>query len=62
MTDYHLVGDGDFQKQLDTIYQMAVDHCRANQIPLHMDGLTRHLLKFPADYEYPSGLFGPSNI
>ena len=55
ITDYRLAGPGDIPVQLDTVYQMAKEHCQATKTPLHMDGLTRHLLKFAADYEYPTG-------
>ncbi|CAE7235007.1 unnamed protein product [Symbiodinium necroappetens] len=50
-----LAASGDFQAQLDSIYNMAREHCQATKTPLHMDNLTRHLIKFPGDYEYPSG-------
>eukprot|EP00439_Symbiodinium_sp_Y106_P043807 s7781_g5.t1 len=55
ITDYRLAGPGDIPVQLDTVYQMAKEHCQATKTPLHMDGLTRHILKFAADYEYPTG-------
>ncbi|CAE7423345.1 unnamed protein product [Symbiodinium necroappetens] len=55
LSDYGLVGDGNFQTQLDAIYELLKSHCQTANIALHMDGLTRHLLKFPGDYEFPVG-------
>ncbi|CAE7844866.1 unnamed protein product, partial [Symbiodinium necroappetens] len=55
ITDYSLVGSGDIPQQLDAIYALAVRHCKATNTALHMDGLTRHLLSFSADYDYPVG-------
>ena len=58
ITDYGLVGDGNFQVQLDAIYELLVAHCKTKNIPLHMDGLTRNLLAFKGDYQFPVGLLG----
>ncbi|CAE7208233.1 unnamed protein product [Symbiodinium sp. CCMP2592] len=55
LTDYGLVGDGNFQVQLDAIYELLASHCKTKNIPLHMDGLTRNLLAFKGDYQFPVG-------
>ncbi|CAE7036774.1 unnamed protein product [Symbiodinium sp. CCMP2456] len=55
ITDYALAGPGDIPTQLDAIYVLAVQHCKATKTPLHMDALTRHLLGFAADFDYPVG-------
>ena len=50
-----MAGPGDVPVQLNAIYEMAEKYCKSQTIPLHMDGLTRHLLKFSSDAEYPTG-------
>ncbi|CAE7211121.1 unnamed protein product [Symbiodinium sp. CCMP2592] len=55
ITDYHLAGAGDIPQQLQAIYALMAKHCKDTATPLHMDGLTRHLLSFPGDYAYPVG-------
>ncbi|CAE7259534.1 unnamed protein product [Symbiodinium sp. CCMP2592] len=42
---------GDIPVQLTAIYEMASEYCKSQNIPLHMDALTRHLLKFSGDAE-----------
>ena len=49
------MGPGDFQTQLDRIYELLQAFCKETQTPLHMDGITRNSLAFPGDYEYPAG-------
>ena len=58
ITDYGLVGAASFDAQLASIYELLKEFCKRNQIPLHMDGLTRNLLNFKRDSDYPVGILG----
>ena len=58
LTDYKMTGPGNFQLQLDRIYELLREFSARTQTPLHMDGLTRNILAFPGDYEYPVGCHG----
>lgn len=57
LTDFDCAG-GDLATQLDTLFLEIKEFCRANSIPLHMTALTRALLNFSRDSEYPTGSTG----
>ena len=55
LTDYGCAGGGDITQQFDNLYDEIKTWCKANSVPLHMTGLTRTLLNFSRDSEYPTG-------
>lgn len=55
LLDLGEVGDGDVQTRLDRVYDELASFCKQAGLPLHMTGLTRHLLKFTVDADYPCG-------
>ena len=57
LADYGLAGGGSIEVQLETIYASLSEFCRANTIPLHMENITKHLLAFGRDSDYPVGPF-----
>ena len=61
LMDLHLAGPGDVNQQLDTLYHELESWCQVQRIPLHMDALTRSLLSFAKDADYPCGLLGWNN-
>ena len=51
-------GSGDVPTRLEKIYDEIQSFCKGSKIPLHMTGLTRNLLSFSQDADYPCGTFG----
>ena len=60
LIDYKSAGPGDFQKQLDFMYELLAELSKRTKAPLHMEALTRNIIAFPGDCEYPIGRFGHS--
>ncbi|CAE7273993.1 unnamed protein product, partial [Symbiodinium pilosum] len=55
ISDYGLVGSSGFDAQLASLYELLKEFCTRTKTPLHMDGLTRNLLNFKRDSDYPVG-------
>ena len=53
--DLHLVGPGDVPAQLKTLYNDMASFCKSAKIPLHADTLTRTLVGFAKDSDFPVG-------
>ena len=49
---------GDIPSRLHRLFLELKEFCRENGIPLHMNDLTRTLLSFPTDSDYPCGFPG----
>ena len=60
ISDYGLVGSSGFDAQLASLYELLKEFCTRTKTPLHMDGLTRNLLNFKRDSDYPVGSLGKS--
>ena len=58
LLDKRMVGAGDVQTRLDRVYDELSAFCKSEKLPLHMTALTRHLLSFSKDADYPCGNFG----
>ena len=58
ITDYDLVPGGSFEDKLSAIYDRLREFCVATKTPLHMDHLTRNLISFNRDSDYPVGCLG----
>ena len=55
LIDKGVAGDGDVLTRLERIYDEISAFCKAHGLCLHMTGLTRHLLSFSKDADYPCG-------
>lgn len=55
LLDKGCFGDGDVATRLERIYDELSCFCKGEGLPLHMTGLTRHLLSFSKDADYPCG-------
>ena len=53
--DLGWAGLGDVPAQLGSLYNELAKYCQDNSLPLHMSGLTRTLLAFSKDADYPCG-------
>ena len=53
--DMGLAGDGDVPKQLSNIYADMVLFCRENHLNLHTSNLTRTLISWETEADYPCG-------
>ena len=58
MIDRDLVPGGSFPDKLSCIYEMLKGFCEKTSTPLHMDSLSRNLLNFQRDSDYPCGCHG----
>ena len=58
--DLHVAGPGDVPTQLERLYQDLSTFCQTRSIPLHLEALTRTLLNFSKDADYPVGLLSSS--
>ena len=55
LMDMGLAGDGAVPNQLSNIYSDMVLFCRENHLSLHMSNLTRTLISWETDADYPCG-------
>ena len=56
--DLRLAGGGDVPKQLENLYNELSAYCKLHHLQLHLDSLTRSLLDFAKDSDYPVGCSG----
>lgn len=55
MLDLDLVPRGDVASRLKNIFDSMEAFCKLNSIPLHMTMLTRALLGYQRECDYPAG-------
>ena len=53
--DLGFAGPGDVPRQLALLYNNLASFCRLHGISLHLTGLTRTLIAFSKDADYPCG-------
>ena len=53
--DLREAGPGDVPKQLETLYDEMAHYASSRSLDLHMSGLTRSLINFAKDSDYPCG-------
>ena len=58
LLDNDCAGEGDVPTCLDRLYEDLATYCRHQKINLHMCRLTRHLLGFSKDSDFPCGMLG----
>ena len=57
LMDYNLTGIAtNVDSKLEELYTLLQGFCKRTKTPLHMDGLTKNILGFQRDADYPAGL------
>ena len=58
LLDEQLAGPGNVEFRLETLFGRLESFCKRNGYSLHMSKLTKTLVHYPNEKEYPCGMLG----